>query len=1155
MSPQEGDSPQTKGEQLPKKKKRVIGTFPCPNCPKTFTRADHLSRHFLNHKPKQVFVCKYSITDHTGQSRNCGKTFVRRDLRERHYRRHLSEKSDTLSNKLADPTPQVTTNTQASYVKGQDDSSVHNINEQLLYPKIRLTDSAGSNTPPLGDMLLQNNHHTPKAHGFEAPILPSGATFRSHEIIPDSQRLTQNLSQNLSLGSPQILSQNLDPSPISLNSVNNHISEHGNSIPSGGAKQSLLDRDYNNTQNPHFPLISPLNQQRHVNIPSSQGDIISWLFTDNGSIDNFGRQFGHPSMPMANFDHSANLNNDFNTNSESSALIPHEVRSIKGDESALGLPSNTNPQIPPLPSHSNFNHLNNSNFPSITPPVTAPTNKEIVNHDSTWDSFYYPAPKDQLYNNGLQDLNVFFNNDNPLETLLDASQNDSALGALGLLPSTVSSTSPSQSNDSFTPKSVNDVLGHIVSLDLFEANARTFATSINKPENKQVYVSSHILNRLLQQLPASNQSQICAIYPDVEETRLKDRFSFFLLCYWEVFQPKFSILHRPSFSTDTTEPLLLLAMLCVGSMYSASSSQYSIQERLCPEFKFCMAIVKPLRFTLFQHDQFKSPVRVWILQTLSLLEWCEKNYLLREMHERAHIHHGTTVQLLRRSPFLGGNPAVANKAANNASDTATSGGEDENSDVPSDLEDQMRSDQSLFQKWVDSESMKRVTFMTFYLDIIDYIKFRHNPQIPFFQLQLLNLPCDEEQLWNNDEVNGSFQKVVRRQKKLQRTSNYLGRGAKEVHRIRPGMNFLSAMKRLLKPQREKLVFSRTSIFVKNILIAGLSSLMHQMLLAEFQNIFTIIVGPSEKQKTSIWKEVLMKALDECETELLCSSIPLPTDSIFPMQLVRCKFPMFHLLQIIGLSDINHYDIAIYGGSPKNMSVDATAKDQQIIERKLHSIWNSGRWMKSSNDVANARSVVHCYWLLWKLLLAPMSENGEGNAVPWAYEWQVDYDFFDSMYAASVALLVLWCYTFATCGPESRRFIEYAESWSSQDLRDYSKTQTLCEENGFQYLARLRREFVELTRSSDSEDVYVLHQKSSSREVPLKDVMKLYCEKLPLLTNKKNISGLCFLVGSTLLKSQWEVIRENAKLIINCGLRSIGKLSVHCTDLFDNELKN
>lgn len=182
-------------------------------------------------------------------------------------------------------------------------------------------------------------------------------------------------------------------------------------------------------------------------------------------------------------------------------------------------------------------------------------------------------------------------------------------------------------------------------------------------------------------------------------------------------------------------------------------------------------------------------------------------------------------------------------------------------------------------------------------------------------------------------------------------------------------------------------------------------------------------------------------------------------------------------------------------------------------------------MKLSNDVANARSVVHCYWLLWKLMLAPLQENGETFSQPWALTLNVEYDVFDSMYAVSIAMQVLWCNTFATCGPESKRFNEVANSWLQEDLRNYSKMHTLCEKNGYQYLARLRHDFVQFTKSADSEDLHVLHQKSTTRNVHLSEIMKRYCEKLPELPNKKSVAGLCFMVGTTFLKSQWEVVRE------------------------------
>ncbi|WPK22929.1 hypothetical protein PUMCH_000152 [Australozyma saopauloensis] len=1137
MSPQPGDSPLPSEGPATKKKKRIVGVFPCPNCSKTFTRADHLSRHFLNHKPKEVYVCEYELTGYVGQPRKCGKTFVRKDLRARHYRRHLAEaeKSDDPSAKLA---------------------SSKSIDSKFETPKIEHdTPSATQNSP----FSFSHKSDTPTTQRVPHPdsnlsqseqtILPDQNVLAHTSVVsqyvpPGAEISAPELSQNHSAPGFNTLSHESMTRSGVMNTTPHDPSSH---YPMTTNQERLNDFQY--PLAPQHPAASQRDSFRAAStVPYSEGDIISWLFTDN-SLNTGLYQTGGVNLAADQIGHGQEI-----TDYQNHTQIPSEQQIPVGIKTEPSENFQLENQVTPHFQHPYAPNQSDHTIPYI-PPTRQMPGPELKGSPNSWPSPFYPAPKDLLYNNGLQDLNYFFNNDNPLEDLLNTSPRDS-LSIMGLIPSTVSSTSPSQSNDSNTPRSLTDAATREATMDLFEMNARSITSELNTQKNKQIYVDRKILSKLFDQIPSLDEVYIRSLFPDYQGLTLGDRFCFFLQCYWDTFQPKFSILHRPSFCTETAEPLLLLAMICVGSMYSACSTRYSEQQRKCPELKFCMYILQPLRFTLFQHHQFKSPVRVWILQTLNLLEWCEKNYLLREMHERAHIHHGTTVQLLRRSPFLGGNPAVANKAANSASDTATSGGEDEHSDGVSDLEDQMSSDQTTFNKWVESESMKRITFMTFYLDIMDYIKFRHNPQIPFFQLQLLNLPCDEEQLWNNEEINGSFQKVVKRQRKLQRSSNLLNRGVKdEPNRIRPGMNFLSAMKRILKSQREKVSFVKTSVFVKNILLGGIASLMHLMQQSEFQNSFTALVSPADKTRNSVWKAILVKALDNCEADLFPTHSTLSNESCFRADSLRCKFPMYHLLQIIGLSDINHYDIAIFGGSPKNMSVDATSKDQQLVQRKLHSIWNASHWLKTSNDVANVRSVIHCYWLLWKVMLAPMDDNGKVNDQQWARTWQIEFDFFDIMYPLSVSMLVLWCYTFATYGPESRIFSVKTENWAVQDFRDYNKLTSLSTENGYQYLARLRNELVQATKASPTSKHHVLHQRSSSRAIALEEVMKSYCEKLPILTDQKNISGLCFLVGTTLLKSQWEVIRENAKLIINCGLRSIGKENVHCTDLFDNEFDN
>ncbi|SMR53081.1 unnamed protein product [Zymoseptoria tritici ST99CH_1E4] len=78
----------TSKEDNPKKKRRKTVKIPdkdkkyqCaqPHCGKRYSRAEHLSRHNLNHMPKQMYYC-----EHPG----CKREFVRADLRARHQDRH-----------------------------------------------------------------------------------------------------------------------------------------------------------------------------------------------------------------------------------------------------------------------------------------------------------------------------------------------------------------------------------------------------------------------------------------------------------------------------------------------------------------------------------------------------------------------------------------------------------------------------------------------------------------------------------------------------------------------------------------------------------------------------------------------------------------------------------------------------------------------------------------------------------------------------------------------------------------------------------------------------------------------------------------------------------------------------------------------------------
>lgn len=1074
-------------EHETKRKKRTLGVFPCPECTKTFSRLDHLARHYLNHQPKKVYTCGFMVTTVNGAKRPCGKTFVRKDLKERHAKRHLVPHDGDDSG-----------NEQGDYERSETHNSAHNsplVISNLLDGKPDNGPDAAAPAPPPPAFVLppmpppqMPPQISPGAlPGQMSPpmpvpgMLPPGAPHLAGQGMPMSMPGYSQVSPIDPMGAP--MAPQMAP-PV----------RYAAPIPSQG---SLSPYQYAVP-----PMMLPHRTDKMLgNAMPLQSDILSWLFMDLP----LGR-LGAASSPTSS--HSGGQ------------ALPSQTQfySDSPNQRAPGIPS-----------------LARQEFPDDLSALTT----------------FYHNPTDPVLNLGLQELNYFLNNDNPLDEVFLRSNDvldKSVTPAFALYPSTASSSSPSSTNESITPKTVSEASPQDVEIESTEKKIRIHAQKGNVPPHKHYYVNASVLDRMLAALPSVSREKLEAIFPPNGKFTVEDAISFYLYGYWETFHPRFALLHRPSFNTKTAEPLLLLAMLLIGCMYCASSIEYSEQHRKCPEFKCCMMIAVPLRFTLFQHEDFKSPVKVWILQTLNLIEWCEKNYLVRDMHERAHIHHGTTVQLLRRSPFLGGNPTVTNKAVASASDT---GGEEENSDGgASDEEEASNNDQRLFRKWVESESMKRVTFMTFYLDVIDYIKFRHNPQIPFFQLQLLNLPCDEENLWNCNEINGSFRLVVKRQKKLQRP----GHGMRNLrdNRIRPGMNFLSALKRIMKPLRSTGSNNKLTTFTKSILFGGIVSIMHQMQQTELQNTFTVLMTSLDKGRNSVWKEILTKVFDTWEEDMSMNA-PLSNDPYFTLQKGQCNFPMYHLAQIIGMSDINHYDIAIFGGSPRNMSVDATAKDLSIVQRKLNSIWHRNPNVASVNDLVNIKSVVHCYWLLWGLMLAPLDEEGKPGEGFATYGWRVDHDYYDSMYAVSIATLVLWCYVYSMYGVELENFKELEDVYTLSDQRNYSKISVIAEEDGYSYLFRVREHFVHELKSKGLGEGYLLHcSRTLGSPVALHEIISKHCELLPHIPDKHKVSGLCFLVGTKLLKSQWQVIRENAKLIINCGLRSAGKRAVHCADLFDNE---
>ncbi|KAI7760234.1 hypothetical protein LZL87_007527 [Fusarium oxysporum] len=78
------------------KAKKGVPVHTCNQCPKTFSRAEHLRRHQLSHSAPDLF-CPVE---------NCNKTFHRKDLLDRHVQRHRQGSPKTPSLPPADSAPE-----------------------------------------------------------------------------------------------------------------------------------------------------------------------------------------------------------------------------------------------------------------------------------------------------------------------------------------------------------------------------------------------------------------------------------------------------------------------------------------------------------------------------------------------------------------------------------------------------------------------------------------------------------------------------------------------------------------------------------------------------------------------------------------------------------------------------------------------------------------------------------------------------------------------------------------------------------------------------------------------------------------------------------------------------------------------------------------
>lgn len=242
-----------------------------------------------------------------------------------------------------------------------------------------------------------------------------------------------------------------------------------------------------------------------------------------------------------------------------------------------------------------------------------------------------------------------------------------------------------------------------------------------------------------------------------------------LRCYLHLFFTKlntiYPVIHRPTFSAKSADPMLLSAMVVCGAHFADESAHF-LAER----------IGRKLWGAFISFEDFR-PARATLamLQAMLLTELFGKTMGTRPQHETAHLFHNFIVTLARRNAVF--SPSKVK--------------------LP-------RGTEEKWQAWSREEEKKRIALFSFLLDAQHAIVFRHIPALSSFQIHL-QLPC-EEPLW--EAKNSKDWQAECSKRKLERPS------------------FITALKASLSPEQDSSTINDS--FQQFVLLHGLMSVAYDL---------------------------------------------------------------------------------------------------------------------------------------------------------------------------------------------------------------------------------------------------------------------------------------------------------------------------------------
>ncbi|KAF3919309.1 hypothetical protein ABW21_db0201374 [Orbilia brochopaga] len=536
-----------------------------PECGKSYSRAEHLYRHQLNHEPKQIYNCCYQ---------ECTRTFVRQDLCLRHQERHTNRGSQLQRKDMMQHSPVIKQERKTSLFKASSspDTSGTVMKEEIPSPTTHVKTAISPSTMS-GSSNASNKQVDSKSKIRRIPTIETNANSRMRNEQRPPGTSVMSPTTTPPLGNPSFHRPTLQTNITAPNMGLNLQSPYAQTPHSGNPYLRSPQQPGPQRQNTSESMNGGYNrghQMQNGYIPQTAFQPFSLPPPSYQTMQaQTSQNFGVTSPPASN--------NSADQNTGSASAPPSGITQTIIDPTQVSVPV------------FGGDSYNRSPF-MITDDFAA-----WLFDDATF-GFSQAGRSAGLAASFLEGTNPFFTG---LYLGDPAFPQQNYYGTPYHHPMSVTSiiAPPSPPQESLLSEHKRQEL-----IDVIGA-----------------YPDSSIPNHCTSHF--STIRILCSENQDDDAVLGLNSMQLYISLFWQHFHPQLPILHRPTFAADKTENILLLAIIAIGAA-CVDRTHFPSLAPAAADLSCVLAM--NLRWQIFDHADFRPPAKLWIFQALILLETHEK---------------------------------------------------------------------------------------------------------------------------------------------------------------------------------------------------------------------------------------------------------------------------------------------------------------------------------------------------------------------------------------------------------------------------------------------------------------------------------------------------------------------------------------------------